>query len=211
MSPDGKSVRGDRFPVADAFEERVAGDDVFVFTCSVVILVLLFDLKKKNRKEVSALILVIIREKSDYRENTRARSNQKTNGLKETMNTYRLWSPCSFCSASRRTSRVEQHYHQNRLNLSLVVGVARGVVLFLLLCLLPRCCSSSFFFSRSRVIMNFVTERQKKKTETHKKRSLGFMRYPKYTFLCVVPAFLSFSDCCFRLILSYRLVGGVTI
>ena len=37
MSPDGKSVRGDRFPVADAFEERVAGDDVFVFTCSVVI------------------------------------------------------------------------------------------------------------------------------------------------------------------------------
>ena len=139
MSPDGKSVRGDRFPVADAFEERVAGDDVFVFTCSVVILVLLFDLKKKSRKEVSALILVIIREKSDYRENTRARSNQKTNGLKETMNTYRLWSPCSFCSASRRTSRVEHHYHQNRLNLSsLVVGVARGVVLFLLLFLLPR-------------------------------------------------------------------------
>jgi len=37
VSPDGKSVRGDRFPVADAFEERVAGDDVFVFTCSVVI------------------------------------------------------------------------------------------------------------------------------------------------------------------------------
>lgn len=37
MSPDGKSVRGDRFPVADAFEKRVAGDDVFVFTCSVVI------------------------------------------------------------------------------------------------------------------------------------------------------------------------------
>ena len=52
MSPDGKSVRGDRFPVADAFEERVAGDDVFVFTCSVVIFVLLFDLKKKNRKEI---------------------------------------------------------------------------------------------------------------------------------------------------------------
>lgn len=71
MSPDGKSVRGDRFPVADAFEERVAGDDVFVFTCSVVILVLLFDLKKKNRKEVSALILVIIREKRDYRERIR--------------------------------------------------------------------------------------------------------------------------------------------
>jgi hypothetical protein len=71
VSPDGKSVRGDRFPVADAFEERVAGDDVFVFTCSVVILVLLFDLKKKNRKEVSALILVIIREKRDYREHER--------------------------------------------------------------------------------------------------------------------------------------------
>ena len=51
----------------------------------------------------------------------------------------------------------------------------------------------------------------KKKTETQKKRSLGFIRYPKYTFSCVVPAFLSFSDCCFRLILSYRLVGGVTI
>lgn len=70
MSPDGKSVRGDRFPVADAFEERVAGDDVFVFTCSVVIRIL-FDLKKKNRKEVSALILVIIREKRDYRERIR--------------------------------------------------------------------------------------------------------------------------------------------
>ena len=104
MSPDGKSVRGDRFPVADAFEERVAGDDVFVFTCSVVILVLLFDLKKKNRKEVSALILVIIREKRDYREHEYERSNQKTNGLKETITMYRLWSPCSFCSASRRTS-----------------------------------------------------------------------------------------------------------
>ena len=70
MSPDGKSVRRDRFAVADAFEERVAGDDVFVFTCSVVIRIL-FDLKKKNRKEVSALILVIIREKRDYRERIR--------------------------------------------------------------------------------------------------------------------------------------------
>lgn len=98
MSPDGKSVRGDRFPVADAFEKRVAGDDVFVFTCSVVIRIL-FDLKKKNRKEVSALILVIIREKRDYREHEREieSKNERTIQL-----THRLWSPCSFCSASSR-------------------------------------------------------------------------------------------------------------
>lgn len=68
MSPDGKSVRGDRFPVADAFEERVAGDDVFVFTC---LCYSYRSIQKKNRKEVSALILVIIREKRDYREHER--------------------------------------------------------------------------------------------------------------------------------------------
>ena len=79
MSPDGKSVRGDRFPVADAFEERVAGDDVFVFTCSCYSYYC--SIKKKNRKEVSALILVIIREKRDYREHEYERSNQKSNGL----------------------------------------------------------------------------------------------------------------------------------
>ena len=55
MSPDGKSVRGDRFPVADAFEERVAGDDVFVFTC---LCYYYCSKKKTKRKEVSALILV---------------------------------------------------------------------------------------------------------------------------------------------------------
>jgi hypothetical protein len=30
---DGKSVRRDRFAVADAFEKRVPGDDVLVFAC----------------------------------------------------------------------------------------------------------------------------------------------------------------------------------
>lgn len=51
--------------------------------------------------------------------------------------------------------------------------------------------------------MNFL---EKKNTETQK-ISLGFIRYPKYTFF-VLPAFLS-SDSCFLFILSYRLVGVV--
>lgn len=33
MPSDGKSVRRDRFAVADAFEKRVPGDDVLVFAC----------------------------------------------------------------------------------------------------------------------------------------------------------------------------------
>ena len=51
MSPDGKSVRGDRFPVADAFEERVAGDDVFVFTCSCYFSIVRFKEEKQKRSQ----------------------------------------------------------------------------------------------------------------------------------------------------------------
>lgn len=103
-------------------------------------------------------------ERREIKEKTRERSNQKTNG-QYTQLTYRLWSPCSFCSASRRTSRVEHHYHQNRLNLSsLVVGVARGVVLFLLLFLLPRCSSSRSSF----LVMKNCWRRKKKRR--HKKQ-----------------------------------------
>ena len=60
MSPDGKSVRGDRFPVADAFEERVAGDDVFVFTCSVVIRIIVRfkeeEQKRRKEKEIFSIM-----------------------------------------------------------------------------------------------------------------------------------------------------------
>ena len=51
MSPDGKSVRGDRFPVADAFEERVAGDDVFVFTCSCYFSIVRFKEEEQKREK----------------------------------------------------------------------------------------------------------------------------------------------------------------
>ena len=51
MSPDGKSVRGDRFPVADAFEERVAGDDVFVFTCSCYFSIVRFKEEEQKRSQ----------------------------------------------------------------------------------------------------------------------------------------------------------------
>ena len=51
VSPDGKSVRGDRFPVADAFEERVAGDDVFVFTCSCYFSIVRFKEEEQKRSQ----------------------------------------------------------------------------------------------------------------------------------------------------------------
>ena len=31
VASDGKSIRRDRFAVPDAFEQRIPGDDVFVF------------------------------------------------------------------------------------------------------------------------------------------------------------------------------------
>ena len=84
MSPDGKSVRRDRFAVADAFEERVPGDDVFVFTC---LCYRNCSKKKTKRKEVSALILVTsFHEKGERSKNEREREieAQKTNADDET-------------------------------------------------------------------------------------------------------------------------------
>ena len=75
MSPDGKSVRRDRFAVADAFEERVPGDDVFVFTC---LCYRNCSKKKTKRKEVSARILVTsFHEKGGRLKNERERERSK--------------------------------------------------------------------------------------------------------------------------------------
>ena len=102
-------------------------------TCScspVHVILVLFDKEEEQKRSQRTLILVIREREITERTREREIANQKTNGLViYTMNTHRLWSPCSFCSASRRNSCVEQ-----------------AVVLSFLL--LPRmCCSSSFFFS----------------------------------------------------------------
>ena len=113
--------------------------------------------------------------------------------------TYRLWSPCSFCSASRRTSQ-EQHYHHYHQNQRLL-GFAFVVVLFLLLFLLPRCSSS-----RSSFLVMKNCWRRKKNGDT--KSSLGFTRYPKYTCCKIMHSSL-LTVCCSSFI--HRLVVVVTI
>lgn len=78
MSPDGKSVRGDRFPVADAFEERVAGDDVFVFTCSVVIRIIVRFKEEEQKRSQRTNPRHHPREERLQRTNTRDRIKKRT-------------------------------------------------------------------------------------------------------------------------------------
>jgi hypothetical protein len=164
VSPDGKSVRGDRFPVADAFEERVAGDDVFVFTCSVV-------------------IRIIVRFKEEEQKRSQ-RTNPRHHPREERLQRTRIR---EIESKNERTSI--DNYHVPVMVTVLVLlcfeeNFVKGTTLSpeptFVACWFRACCCSlpppvpppevvfifSFFFSRSR--NEKLTQRQKKKTDTKK-------------------------------------------
>jgi len=145
VSPDGKSVRGDRFPVADAFEERVAGDDVFVFTCSVVIRIIVRFKEEEQKRSQRTNPRHHPREERLQRTRERDRIKKRTDFNRQLTRTgYGHRARFALLRGELRRNNIITRTDGFVVSL---VGVARVVVvLFLLLFLLPRYCSSSFFF-----------------------------------------------------------------